>query len=74
MSEVCYDVKIELKLQSLQGETFVNSSLRTDEDDRLDVRANGLWGSRFSRTFFVVKVFNPHEKTSRRLVITERPL
>ena len=36
MSEVCYDVEIEPKLQSLQGESFVNNSTTTDEDARLD--------------------------------------
>ena len=42
MSEVCYDVEIEPKLQSLQGESFVNKSTTTDEDARLDVKAYGL--------------------------------
>ena len=64
MSEVCFDVEIEPKLLSLQGESFVINSTTRDEDARLDVKANGLWGSRFSRTFFDVKVFNPHAKTS----------
>ena len=68
MSEVCFDIEIEPKPQSFQGENFVNISTTTDEDARLDVKANGLWGSRFSRTFFDVKVFNPHAKTSRRLL------
>ena len=68
MSEFCFDVEIEPKLQPLQGERFVNSSTTTDEDARLDVKANGLWGSRLSRIFFDVKVFNPHAKTSRRLL------
>ena len=68
ISEVCFDAEIEPKLQSLQGESFVNNSTTTDEDARLDVKANGLWGSRFSRTFFDVKVFNPHAKISRRLL------
>ena len=48
MSEVCFDVEIEPKLQSLQGESFVNNSTTTDEDARLDVKANGLWGSRLT--------------------------
>ena len=65
MSEVCYDADIEPKLQSLQCESFVNNSTATDEDARLNVKANGLWGSSFKRTFFVVKVFNPPAKTSR---------
>ena len=68
MSEGCYDVEIDPKLQSLQSESFVNNSTTTEVDARLDVKANGLWGSRFSRTFFDVKVFNPHAKTSRRLL------
>ena len=49
-SEVCYDVEIELKLQSLHGVSIVINSTTTDEDARIDVRTNGLWGSRFSRT------------------------
>ena len=68
MSDVCFDIEIEPKLQSLQGERFVNNSTTTDEDARLDVKTNGLWGSRFSRTFFEFKIFNPHAKTSRRLL------
>ena len=66
MSEVCFDVEIEPKLQSFQGESCVNNSTTTDEDARLDVKAKWLWGSRFIRTFFDVKVFNPHAKTSRK--------
>ena len=68
MSEVSYDAKIGPKLQSLQAESFVNKSTTFDEDARLDVKAIGLWGSRFIRTFFDVKVFNPHAKTSPRLL------
>ena len=68
MSEVCFDVEIEPKLQSLQGESFVNNSTTTDEDARQDVKVNGLWGSRFSRNFFDVKVCNPHWKFSRWLL------
>ena len=44
MSKICYDVEIEPKRQSLQGESFVNNSTTTDKDARLDVKANGLWG------------------------------
>ena len=68
MSDVCYDVEIEPKLQSLQGETLVNNSIKTVEGARLEVKANRLCGSRFSRTLCDVKVFNPHAKTSRRLL------
>ena len=67
MNEVCHDVEIEPKPQPLQGESFVNNSTTTEDEARLDIKANGLWGSRFSRVFFYVKIFNPHAKTSRKL-------
>ena len=37
MSEVCFGVEIEPKLESLQGESFVNNSITTDEGARLDL-------------------------------------
>ena len=67
MNELCHDVEIEPKLQPLQGESFVNNSTTTEDEARLDIKAKGLWGSRFSRAFFDVKFFNPHAKTSRKL-------
>ena len=33
ISEVCYDVKIDPKLQFVEGESFVDNSTTTDEDD-----------------------------------------
>ena len=63
MDEVCYDVEIEPHLQSLQGESFDYRTTTTEDEARLDNKASGLWGSRFSRTFFDVKIFNPHAKS-----------
>ena len=62
MDDVCHDVQIEPKLQSLDGEIFSSNST-TNDDARLDIKANGLWGSRFNRTFFDMKIFNPHAKS-----------
>ena len=70
MNEVCHDVEIEPKLQPLQGESFVNISTTTEDEARLDIKANGLWGSRFSRAFFDAKIFNPmpkHRENCRRM-------
>ena len=64
MKDVCFDIEIEPKLQSLEGESFESKTTTTEDDARLDIKANGLWESRFSRTFFDVKIFNP----SRNLV------
>ena len=58
MKEVCYDVEIEPVLQSSQRETFNNSTTTTEYGARLDIKANGLWDSRFSRTF-LTKIFHP---------------
>ena len=63
MDDVCHDVQIESKLQSLNGENFSNNSTTTDDDARLYNKANGLWGSRFNRTSFDVKIFEPHVKS-----------
>ena len=67
MNEVCHDVEIEPKLQPLQGESFVNNSTTTQDEALIDIKANELWGSRFSRAFFDVKIFNAHAKTLRKL-------
>ena len=63
LDEVCHDVEIEPKLQTLEGESFHNKTTTTEDDARLDIKPNGLWGARFSRTFFDVKIFNHHAKS-----------
>ena len=35
------------------------------EGARLDIAANGLWGGRFERTYFDMRVFNPHAASNR---------
>ena len=32
---------------------------------RLDIAANGFWGGRFERTYFDMRVFNPHAPSNR---------
>ena len=68
LNEVCDDVEVEPCLQSLQGETFANRTTTIDDDARLDIKANGFFDSRFSRTFFDVKVFNPYAKSCPRSI------
>ena len=63
MNEVCYDVEIEPHLQSLQGESFDHRTTTTEDEARLDIKANGLWETRFSKTNFDVKIFNPLAKS-----------
>ena len=63
MDDVCHDVQLAPKLESIDGEIFPSNSTTTDDDARLDIKANGLWGSSFNRTFFDGNTFNPHTKS-----------
>ena len=63
LNEVCHDVELQPKLQSLEGESFYNNTTTTEDDARLEIKAYGLWGGRYSRTFFDLKIFNPHAKS-----------
>ena len=59
LDQVCHDVAKAPKLQSLEGESLHNKTTTTEDDTRLDIKAIGLWGGRFSRTFFDVKFSTP---------------
>ena len=43
----------------------MGASANTQDGARLDIAANGLWGGRTERTFFDVRVFNPHAPSNR---------
>ena len=62
-AKLLIDVEIEPHLQSLQGDTFALKSTKTDNDARSDIKANGIWESRFNKTYFDVKIFNPLSKS-----------
>ena len=65
MSEVCHDVLIEPHLQPITAEMLAGASANTEDGARLDIAANGFWGGQFERTYFDVKVFNPHAPMNR---------
>ena len=65
LSEVCHGVSVEPHLQPLTGETFSLASAIVEDGARLDVAANGFWGSRHQRVFIDVKVFNPNASSYR---------
>ena len=60
LSEVCNGVCIEPTLQPLSGETLHGASAIIEDGARLDIAADGFWGGRRERSFFDVRVFNPH--------------
>ena len=65
LSEVCHSVSTEPHLQPISGETLTGASANVEDGARLDILANGFWGSRFERAFFDVRVFNPHAPSNR---------
>ena len=64
LKEVCYNVQVEPQLQPLTGESFSHKTANTDPCARLDISACGVWGGRFERTFFDVRVFNPSAQSN----------
>ena len=63
LTEVYNDVSIEL--EPIDGEVFIAASSYSQDGARLDIAANGFWGGQFERTFFDVRVFNPHAPSNR---------
>ena len=60
----CQDVEIEPHLQPLQGETFaLKPTTNDDDDERIDIKDNGLRESRSNKTYFDVKIVNPLAKS-----------
>ena len=65
LTEVCNDVCIEPELQPVTDEQLTDSTANSRTGARLDIAANGVWGGTFERTYFDVRVFNPHAPSNR---------
>ena len=61
LTEVCNDVRIEPVLQPVTEEGLTGATANTQDGARLDIAANGVWRGTFERTYFDVRVFNPHD-------------
>eukprot|EP00117_Sycon_ciliatum_P029082 scpid94565/ scgid23241/ len=64
LSRVAHDVSVEPSLQPLSGERMRYRTAISEDGARLDVAASGVWGGRFERTFFDVRVFNPFVRSN----------
>jgi hypothetical protein len=53
------------QLQPVTDEELTGSTANSQAGARLDIAANGVWGGTFERTFFHVRVFNPHAPSNR---------
>ena len=49
----------------MTDEEFTGSTANSRTGARLDIAANGVWGGTFERTYFDVRVFNPHAPSNR---------
>ena len=65
LTEVCKDVCIEPELQPVTGEVLDGATANSQSGARLDIAANGFWGGSFERTYFDVRVFNPHAPSNK---------
>ena len=65
LKRVAHSVVLEPHLQPITGESFRHRSAITNPQARLDIAASGVWGGRFDRTFFDVRVFNPFASSNR---------
>ena len=67
LTEVCNDVRIEPDLQPVTSEQLTGATANSQDGARLDLSANGVWGGRYEKTFFDVRVFNPHAPSNKNL-------
>ena len=70
MSKVCHNVSTEPHLQPMTSEVMSGLSANIQEGARLDIAADGVWGSRFERAFIDVKVFNPSAPSNQKTILS----
>ena len=56
---------IEPPLQELSGEELLGATANRDSGARLDIVADGFWGTSRERIYFDVRVFNPYATSNR---------
>ena len=65
LREVCPNTCTEPSLQPLYSETFQLCTANTDNEARVDIRAEGFWTSA-QVAFFDIRVFHPSAPSYRR--------
>ena len=63
---MCHNVSTEPHLQPITGEVMSGLSANVQDGARLNIAADGFWGSRFEQAFFDVKVFNPYAPSNQK--------
>ena len=65
LTEVCTEVCTEPDLQPVTPDLLIGATANSQDGARLDVSANGVWGGRYQKTYFDVRVFNPLAPSNR---------
>ena len=65
LTEVCNEVYVEPELQPITGETLTGATFNVQDGACPDISAKGFWGGQFKKTYFDVRVFNPHAPSNR---------
>ena len=67
LTEVCNNVRLEPELQPVTSEPIASTTANCQDGARLDISANGVWGGNFEKTFFDMRVFNPHAPSNKNM-------
>ena len=59
--QVCANVRVEVCLQILTGETFDSRSTNPRDEAWLDISGRGFW-TKYQITFFDIRAFDPNPK------------
>ena len=65
LRRVANNVAVEPHLQPITGERFRHRTAISTDQARLYIVAGGVWGGRFERCSFVVRIFNPYAASNR---------
>ena len=69
LTEVCSEVSVEPELQPVMPQQLTGATANAHDGARLDI-ANGVWGGKYEKTYFDVRVFNPHAPSNRNTTLS----
>ena len=70
LTEVCSNVGVEPALQPLEGERMDHRTANSEDNDRLDIKADNLWSRDRQSAFFDIRVFNALAPSNRNHTLT----
>ena len=70
LTEVCKDVCIEPELQPVMPQQLSGATANAQDGARFDISANGVWGGRFEKLYFDMRVFNPLAPSNKKTTLS----